>query len=57
MVGLLIYIEPVLQETLKFLLDILFLRLLRCVKCVFPMMIILKCSLVFTVPHLVDRIS
>ena len=40
-----------------FLLEILFLRLLRYVKCVFPMMVILQCSLVFTVPHLVDRIS
>ena len=27
------------------------------VKYVFPMMVILQCSLVFTVPHLVDRIS
>ena len=33
------------------------LRLLRYVKYVFPMMVILQCSLVFTVPHLVDRIS
>ena len=56
-VALLFYIEPVLQETLQFLLEILFLQLLRYVKCVFPMMVILQCSLVFTVPHLVDRIS
>ena len=50
MVGLLIYIEPVLQEILQFLLEILFLRLLSYVKCVFPMMVILQCSLLFTVP-------
>ena len=55
--GLLFYIEPVLQETLQFLLEILFLRLLSYVKCVFPMMVILQCFLVFTIPHLVDRIS
>ena len=57
MVGLLFCIEPVLQDILQFLLKILFLRLLRYVKYVFPMMVILQCSLVFTVPHLVDRIS
>ena len=55
--GLAFYVEPVLQKTLQFLLEILFLRLLRYVKYVFPMMVILQCSLVFTVPHLVDRIS
>ena len=54
-VGLLFYIEPVLQKALQFLLEILFLLLLRYVKCVFPMMVILQCSLVFTVPHLVDK--
>ena len=32
-------------------------RLLRYVKCVFPMMVRVQCSLVFTVPHLVDRLS
>ena len=42
---------------LQFLLEILFLWLLRYAKYVFPMMVILQCSLVFTVPHLVDRIS
>ena len=50
MVGLLFCIEPVLQEILQFLLEILFLRLLRYVKYVFPMVVILQCSLVFTVP-------
>ena len=55
--GLAVFIEPVLQETLQFLLEILFFRLLRYVKCVFPMMVILQCSLVFAVSHLVDRIS
>ena len=45
------------KKSLQFLLEILFLRLLRYVKCVFPMTIILQCSLVFTVPHLVDRTS
>ena len=54
---LLFYIEPVLQEALQFLLEILFLRLLKYVKCVFPMMVILQCSLVFTVPHRINRIS
>ena len=45
------------QDYWMFLLEILFLRLLRYVKYVFPMMVMLQCSLVFTVPHLVDRIG
>ena len=53
--GLAVYIKLVLQNTLQFLLKISFSRLLRYVKCVFPMMVILWCSSVFTVPHLVDR--
>ena len=54
MVDLLFCIEPVLQEILQFLLEILFLRLLRYVKYVFPVMVMLQCSFVFTVPHLVN---
>ena len=42
-------------KKLQFLLEILFLWLLRYAKCVFPMMVILQCSLAFTVPHLVNR--
>ena len=41
----------------RFLHEILFLRLLRYVKWVFPIMVILQCYLVFTVSHLVDRTS
>ena len=44
-------------KTLQFLIKILFLLLLRYVKCVFSMMVIRQCSLVFTVHHLVDRTS
>ena len=55
--GLAVYIEPVLEETLQFLLEILFLQLLRYVEYILPMMVILQCSLVFTIPYLVNRIS
>ena len=55
--GLAVSYRTSLTKNLKFLLEILFLRLLRYVKYVFPMMVILQCSLVFTVPHLADRIS
>ena len=42
------------QTSLTKTLENLFLRLSRYVKCVFPMMVTLQCSLVFTIPHLVD---
>ena len=55
--GLAVLYQTSLTKTLQFLLKILFLQLLRYVKYVFPMMVILRCSLVDTVPHLVNRIS
>ena len=55
--GLAVLHRTSLTKKLQFLLEILFLLLLGYVKCVFPMTVILQCSLVFTVPHLVDRTS
>ena len=45
------------HSTSQFLLEILFLLLLRYVKYVSPMMVILRCFLVLTVPHPVNRTS
>ena len=55
--GLAVLHRTSLTKKLQFLLEILFLLLLRYVKCVFPIMVKLQCSLVFTVPNLVDRTS